>query len=407
MSEITKEAGILLHLLQKHFRSETENLPEEVLKTVDWQAVMKEAAHQAVLISAFDAAAAYRAYMPAEIYMQTFQRVSRGMMSNLQVNAAQRALTALLEKKGYPYVILKGEAAAAYYPRPDLRHLGDVDFLIDPAQKEEIGQLLEAEGYAGSMHEHVCHVVYKKPGAHLEMHFEIAGIPYGKAGEQVRSYMADALAQAEQAQQGSDRFSVPAPAHHGLILLLHMSHHMVAEGLGLRHLCDWAAFVDRTWKDAFWQEKLLPMLREIGLMKYAAVMTRAASRAVGTACPEWAQADDALCDAVLHDILTGGNFGRKDKERSSAGMMISEHGKDGIRHGSLHNLWHTLHRSTAEVFPVVKKVRVLHPVLDVYRAGLYLGRRAVGKRPSLLRMAPLAQERRSVYEQLEIFETKE
>ena len=88
-------------------------------------------------------------------------------------------------------------------------------------------------------------------------------------------------------------------------------------------------------------------------------------------------------------------------------MMISEHGKDGVGHGSLHNLYKTLHNSTESVYPIVKKIKILHPVLDTWRAGLYLCRRAVGKRPSLLRMAPLAQERRSIYEQLEIFETEE
>ena len=407
MSEITKEQNVLLHLLQKSFHPDTAVLPEEVLNTVDWSGVFKEAVQQAVLITAFDAAAVYKSYIPGEVYMQTFQQVSRGMMKNLRVSAAQKALVALLETGGYPYVILKGEAAAAYYPKPELRHLGDVDFLIDPARKEEIDSMLTAAGYTGSMHEHICHVVYKKPGAHLEMHFEIAGIPYGKPGEQVRAYMADALHNAQVTSVGGSAFAVPAEVHQGMILLLHMSHHMVAEGLGLRHLCDWAAFIDRTWEKGFWQDRLLPALEEIGLLKYASVMTKICADHLGTACPDWAAADDELCASVLHDILTGGNFGRKDAERSKAGMMISEHGKAGIHSSSLHNLWKTLHRSTGEVYPLVKKVKILHPVLDVYRAGLYLGRRVMGKRPSLLKLAPLAQERRSIYEQLEIFETKE
>lgn len=403
MTEIKKEYAVLLHLLDRSLHPERALLTDTELEGIDWDAVFKEATAQAVLLSAFDAAGVYKSHIPQDVYFGWFQKVSRGLMKNMQVNHAQRELTALLEEHGYPFVILKGEAAAAYYPRPDLRHLGDVDFLIDPAQKEAIAALLEANGYTGSMEHHICHTVFKKPGAHLEMHFEIAGIPYGQPGERVRAYMQSALAEARR----NSGFSTPAPAHHGLILLLHMGHHMVAEGLGLRHLCDWAAFVDRTAGEAFWEERLLPHLREIGLLKYACVMTKTAARAIGTVCPDWAQAEDDLCDAVLHDILTGGNFGRKDKERSSAGMMISQHGKDGIGQSSMHNLWNTLHRSTAEVFPVVKKVRVLHPVLDVYRAGLYLAKRAVGKRPSLLKMAPLAQERRSVYERLEIFETVE
>ena len=359
------------------------------------------------MLSAFDAAAQYKTFIPSTVYQAWFQRSSRVLRSNLLVENAQREMVALMKKHGYPYVILKGESAASYYPKPELRHLGDVDFLIDADQKEEIEKIFLEAGYTSELHEHICHVVLKKPGAHLEMHFEIAGIPYGQPGELVREYMHDTLSCAKWIGSSNAAFCSPDEAHHGLILLLHMQHHMVSEGLGLRHLCDWAAFVDRTLEQNFWQERLLPLLREIGLFKYACVMTHVCAKALGTACPEWAQAEADLCDAVLLDILSGGNFGRKDKERSKAGMMISEHGKDGISHGSTYNLWKTLHKSTGDKYAVVHRVKILHPILDVYRAGLYLCRWIVGKRPSLLKMVPLAQSRRKVYEQLQIFERED
>jgi len=406
MSEITKEAEILLHLLQKHFRPETENLPEAELKAADWQAVWKEAAHQAVLISAFDAAAAYRAYMPVEVYMQTFQRVSRGMMSNLRVNNAQRALGALLEGKGYPYVILKGEAAAAYYPKPELRHLGDVDFLIDPRQKAELTALLVETGYIDGKHENQYHTDFSKDGVALEMHFQLPGLPDGRARETVLDYIKDLLTFTPAAIDHQGGFPAPAAPFHGLILLLHMQKHMTGSGLGLRHLCDWAAFVERTWQASFWQQKLLPLLREIGLLKYTAVMTKVCALALGTVCPDWAEAEDELCAAVLHDILTGGNFGRKDALRSRAGMMVPRADRGGSEKGTVYRLWNTLHRSTGVMYPIVRKYRILHPVMDVYRVGVYGFRRLTGQRPSLRKLAPLAQARRSVYEQLEIFETE-
>lgn len=404
MSEITREQEVLLHLLQKSFRPDTEDLAKEILQSADWRGVFKEAAQQAVLITAFDAAAAYKACIPGEVYMQVFQRVSRGMMNNLRVSAAQKELTTLLESKGYPCVILKGEVSAAYYPKPELRHLGDVDFLIDPAQREEIEQVLLDAGYDRSGQDHNWHIAFKKDKAHLEMHFEIPGIPVGKVGELIRQYRKDLLASAKRIREGC---WAPEDDQHGLILLLHMGQHMISEGLGLRHLCDWAAFVDRTWQERFWQEDLLPLLKEIGLFRYAAVMTKLCSMYLGIVFPPWAQAEDELCNAVLNDILIGGNFGRKDPERSKAGMMLAEQETAGVSHSSTEALFRKLHRATEKQYPIVKKVKILHPVLDAYRAGLYLCRRAAGKRPSLLKMAPLAQERRSVYEQLEIFETQE
>ena len=173
-------------------------------------------------------------------------------------------------------------------------------------------------------------------------------------------------------------------------------------------MCDWAAFVEKTWQEPFWQERLLPTLKKVGLLRYAAVMTSVCGAALGTACPEWAAGvDETLCREVLLDILDGGNFGRKDRERSKAGMMISQHGKEGVSHGPVYNLWKTLHHTPPGRFPIVNRIRVLHPILDGMRVLEYLGKVVVGKRPSLIRMAPKARERRSVYEQLGIFEIDE
>lgn len=407
MYEITKEASVLLHLLRRNFRPDTELLPHSVLETVDWQAVMQESAHQAVLISAFDAVAAYKKYIPAAVYQHWFQRASRGMMSNLRVNNAQRELISLLEAHGYPYVILKGESAASYYPRPELRHLGDVDFLIDPAQKEEIVTLLTTNEYEGGKHENRYHTEFHKDGAGLELHFDLPGMPNGASGERIHHFVKDILPLAATTDKSDGQANMPVPAHHGLVLLLHMQHHMVSEGLGLRHLCDWAVFVDRTGQQPFWQKKLLPLLKEIGLFRYASVMTVVASSALGTACPDWALAEEEICNAVLHDILTGGNFGRKDALRSRSGLLIPKERNGGMEKGQLVRLWTTLHQTTATMYPIVRKFRVLYPVLDVYRVGVYCVRRLKGKRPSMVTLAPLARERRSVYEQLEIFETEE
>lgn len=405
MEEMKKEYAVLLHLLDKSLHAEIALLTDAELAEVDWDGVFKEAAHQAVLLSAFDAAAAYKSHIPQDVYFGWFQKVSRGLMSNLRMGKAQQELTALLNENGYPYVILKGEASAAYYPRPDLRHLGDVDFLIDPEKKYEIADLLSENGYARGQQESVQHIDFRKDKATLEMHYRIPGYPSGQAGEMVGRYIEPLMAFDSEAIDRRGGFPAPAKKLHGLVLLLHMQGHMTTEGLGLRHLCDWAVFVDRTAGDAFWHTDLLPLLRESGLMKYAAAMTKTAARAIGSTCPDWAQAEDDLCAAVLHDILTGGNFGRKDALRSRSSMMIPKDSNGGKEKSQMARLWTTLHTSTATMYPIVKKVKVLHPVLDVYRIGVYGVRRLTGKRPSMAKMAPLAQERRSVYERLEIFET--
>lgn len=405
MEQMTNEYRVLLHLLKNSFCRQIPPLSEDLCRAVDWNAVLHEASQQAVLLSVFDRAAAYKDYIPEDVYAHWFGKVSRSLMRNLQISKGQQNLVALLGKHGVSYVILKGEASAAYYTRPDLRHLGDIDFLIKPDQTERVTDLLLTDGYVKSDHVDVWHILFTKARVAFEMHFALPGMPEGPAGEWIRKATSELWNGIERQSSIGGGFSAPSDWHHGLILLLHMQQHMLNDGLGLRHLCDWAAFVNKTHGRDFWPEQLLPLLKEVGLLKYAAVMTRICAEYLGISCPAWAEAERSLCDAVLYDILTGGNFGRKDLARSKAGVIIDTAGEMNADQNVLLRFWDILHRSTYDMYPAAQRSRCLHYALDLYRIGLYLCRWITGKRPSLQKLTSLAEERSSIYEQLQIFET--
>ncbi len=382
----------------------TGKMPEIAGEDCDWQQVVEEAQLQTVSLILLDALAPYEAVLPKQAYETATTYGMNALSANMKVGYSQKELVGILDGDGWDYVILKGESAAAYYPKPELRTLGDVDFLIDPRQKAQIGSLLESKGYKRYLETHACHEVYRKPGAHLEMHFRVVGLPGGKRGEEAEGYLAEALKEREEKDVGSGKFRAPADHHHGLVLLLHMQYHMLSEGLGLRHLCDWASFVHSTWQKPFWQKSLLPLLRRIGLMTYAAVMTRTAALYLGTACPDWAQADADLCQGVMEDIMSGGNFGKKDESRTASGQMISNRGQDGTRHSKLYYLRKSLQIVIFEQHPQLKHQPVRLELYTLWRAGRYGVRMLLGKRPDLRRVSAEADARKSVYDRLHIFE---
>ena len=396
----TLEQRVLIELLAGEISGKSE-LCEEELKSVDWAEVLKESKAQAVALMAAEAVVKYRDYIPN---YSDFENIAAAAHSlNVRTAFEEQQLNNIMGDR--PFVILKGMAAASYYPKPRGRSLGDIDFLIDPSHREEIEELLSKNGYKNWDRDHICHVVFKKGNAHLEMHFEIAGIPYGKAGERVREFMSDALKNPLTAEFDGWSFPVPNDIYHGLIILLHMQHHMLGEGLGLRHICDWACYLQKTENKPFWSE-LLNLFEEIGILTYAKVISKISSMYFHINCPKWAEdADEVLCRDVMEDILTGGNFGRKDSTRAKSGMMISEHGKSGTSRGKLANLFWTLHHSTPSIFPIVKKCPLLYPFLDCYRAFLYLVKTAKGERASFAKLLPQANERKSVYDRLHLFDT--
>ena len=398
---------MLLHLAARNLSANPPTLvwSETELQGLDWAAVYEMSNRQAITLAAFDAAAVYKPYILDEVYGKWKNSAMSVLQSDFAVEQSQVDLIALLDKGKYPYVILKGLAASAYYPNPELRALGDVDFLIDPAQQTEIEELLLNEGYVKSHGDHPNHVVFCKPKAHLEMHFEVAGVPYGRQGEEVRAFLKTAVFEPQTRERNGETFCAPTDAYHGLILLLHMQHHMLGEGLGIRHLCDWAAFVTQTGKESFWAETLLPLLKKIGLFTYASVMTKTCALYLNMSCPTWAsEARETVCAEVMEDVLACGNFGQNDKQRSKGGMLVSEHGKDGTKHGRIYYLFKILHQETWQK-KCVKKFVLLYPFVWVWQVVWHLWRTVTGKSKPL-QVFSEAEKRKQIYEKLKVFETE-
>ena len=397
----TLEQRVLVELLAGEITGNT-TLSEADAKAADWSEVLKEAQAQTVILMAGDAAVKYRDYI--EDYAEWTKTASSAHVANVRTAYSEQELNRLMV--GRKFLILKGMAAASYYPKPYERSLGDIDFLIVPSERQDIKALLIENGYQSHDIEHAYHEVFNKGYTHLEMHFEIAGIPNGRPGEIVREFMSDAVNHSVTA--GFDSWSFPAPEaiYHGLIILLHMQGHMLSEGLGLRHICDWACYLQKTENEPFWSE-LLDLFKRIGIFTYAQVISKICSMYFHINCPDWAEtADEELCRDVMDDVLVGGNFGRKDETRAKSGMMISERSKTGKKHGKFYNLYLLVHNTTPQRYPIVKKHPFLCPFYDLKRIVLYIIKSAKGQRYSITRLAPLADQRKSVYDRLHLFETE-
>ncbi len=374
--------------------------------TIDWRAVAKEAAQQAVSLLAFDSASKVVEHIPAEVYRQWTERAFAAMSVNARIDHIQHELTALLDRDHHPYVILKGAASAAYYPKAELRTQGDIDFLIDPAQSEAISALLQQNGYIAENIHSNHHTVFKKAGVVLEMHFREPAIPQGPIGDKIRAFLQDNIHKTQTLNNGTHDFYAPTDSRHGLILLLHSQHHMLSEGLGLRHLCDWACFVQKTATRPFWKE-LIPFIKEIGLFTYASVITQLCNTYFSTPLPDWAEINEqSLVANLMEDVLIGGNFGKKDRQRSRSGMMITYTGSNNTTHSRFYYLFRTLTNAIQATHPSVNSFPILYPVFAIKVIIQYTLKVARGERLPIGELANTANERRSVYHKLHIFEVK-
>ena len=143
MSELmimTQTDSILLSLITKSLFGTSTPIPSEA----DWSAVFSEAKQQTVLGIA---SAALPDDMPQEERTKWTTEEYRQIANQVRYWNAHDQLHQLLTDNNIPYVILKGGAAAMYYPAPMLRAMGDIDFLVPTEKFEQIRALLLSNGY--------------------------------------------------------------------------------------------------------------------------------------------------------------------------------------------------------------------------------------------------------------------
>lgn len=334
------------------------------------------------------------------------KNINQALADNARIDYEHARIHEIMTEAGIPYTILKGYASALYYRDPLMRSMGDVDFLVDNRYLEAAADAMEKNGYKKTHKNREFHDVYIGNNCRCELHSEPAGIPKGKTGEKVREYLADVIECSKEAQTEVGTVRVPSDFHHGLIILLHMCHHLTGDGLGMRHLCDWAVFVSSLGEKKF-LEMFEEKLKSIGMWEFAKIMTAIACDYLGAAEMKWAEnADKKLARRILKDIFSGGNFGQKSPDRSHESLLISSKNEKDIP--MIKQLFRSANSIVYSNWKIAKKYKILLPIGWIFFGGRYLIRSVFGKRPAVRvkKIAKEAAERKELYAKLKMFETE-
>lgn len=185
-------------------------------------------------------------------------------------------------RRGIKAVELKGRSAAAFYPEPDLRVCGDIDWWFpDP------------EGWMSAL------VAARENGCYLETDSD-GDVHYVLNGVVVEHH----------------RHGLEADGAVGQLLLFntHILHHAMGAGIGLRHLCDLALALDAL-DGKYDRGEYLSLLESRGLLKWNAVLEEIISYLK--------EGDEDRCSRLakrlLSSIMVDGEFGL-GRSRRFAGM---------------------------------------------------------------------------------------
>lgn len=379
------------------------------LVEADWEQVEKLAKDQGVLAMLYQGSMKYKDIIPAERIQIWRGAMYATVLRNDHMNQAQSELLGWLSEKGIRAVILKGASVARYYNPSDMRYLGDIDLLIDPSDLDRAAELLKAHGYRRNAHEHDFHVSFVRDDVNLELHYRATVVPPGKGGQAAGKIMDQFLDEATMVGMNDVRFPALSEKHQALMLLMHTERHMLEGGIGLRQLCDWAAFLS-VQENAAAMDDFIHMFQACGLLTFAKAVTDACVCYLGLQAERaaWCQpSENSLVDALMEDVFRSGNMGQADHQGESE-LFIGREMLNSKNQTAVRRLILNLNKLVYSHFPITRRCKWLLPVFWVYLPMRYFVRSLFGmrKKKSMFRTLKQSQKRFELHRRLHLYEVE-
>ena len=303
-------------------------VPHEYAQETDWGAVYREMAIHGVAGIPCDLIGdlplddgvreAWKRYcVNQQIY---YQRIA----------ATQTEVCTAFEETGIGYVVLKGMAAAMYYPVPGYRTMGDIDILIKEEDLSGAEKVLWGLSFNRIRGINDRHLNFRRNDVELELHVKFARSKDEAAEKVLNNYLMIGFEKRDKKMAGRSPFYVFPVEQNGMVILQHLRQHLT-EGIGLRQVTDWMCFVNYSGLTDW--SVFNEISRRAGLFTFQKVLTKMCEKYLTLFKREdiaWCdEADDSVCDELMRFVLSRGNFGYKVKDGNLGGKIASAGGIGG------------------------------------------------------------------------------
>ena len=251
-------------------------------------------------------------------------KLKRFVMSNLatgqMLNNALVNIVAELRKHGVEPVLLKGQGIAKCYPLPELRQCGDIDIYVG---KENFAKTCEVIGAMSTPEDHhgdipsLKHFHTRIGKAFIEIH-RYTDVYFPGRLDKVYQEISD-----EGMETGLVPLDfagvpvmIPSIDFNVFFIFNHFWHHFIADGVGLRQICDWVRLLHVN-HGKINLDYLADVLNKMKLMKEWQVFAYIAVNTLGLPSEEMPFYDPKYKkggDKVLELIMQEGNFGYENQK---------------------------------------------------------------------------------------------
>lgn len=300
------------------------------LAAADWFVLARMAEEQAVPGLLYQAATLLPSgvKVPGDMVLDLMARCEEIAYENRRKAVLVQRLLARFKAQGLSPLQMKGASVAVYYPRPELRESGDIDFYFPPAELAAAQSCLSAPYRApdGSLHG-------REGGVDIDLHDHYFDL-----------------------HVPARRLPVPGSAEATILMLsAHILKHAIGTGIGIRQCCDLAAAC-RALEGAFDPAALKTYFHRTGTLRWNRLLFSFLVERLGLDEQIFAQIFGTARVAsapLLNIILEGGNFGHYAAARRDKIAAGTSHRKRDTLRRFLHRLPFSLRFAPRETFATI------------------------------------------------------
>lgn len=325
-----------LHFLRYCLSPNIQSIPECAVR-IDWTGLLQFAIKQSIVGICWQGVkrmGCLEENKPTEDdVLEWMAEISKIEKQNRKVNAVAAKVVIDFQRHGFDACVLKGQGNALLYPTQSLRTPGDIDLYVHPqlsggtwenddvAVRHIIAFCKSIDSSARAVYHHIdIPTVDKVP---VEVHYRPTWMNNPKHNKRLQSILAILLSQKE----GNKKVSLPDDAgqivtpgfqFNVIFQLSHILNHLLHEGVGLRQLIDYYYLLQleecNTQEKTFLNEEL----SACGLLRIGSAVSWVLEEVFGLQETYLiTNPNGHYGQQLLHEMLTGGNFGKFDDRKLS------------------------------------------------------------------------------------------
>ncbi len=234
-----------------------------------------------------------------------------------------KELTKCFQNQGYRSCVLKGIGFAQLYPIPERRLGGDIDLWVEGDRKKVMSWLRSEY--------QIEHDVWHNVGVQIfndvpvEVHFHPGWVYNPFHNYRLQQWFEREKINILGEVNPNLGVSVPSVEFDAVYSLAHSFRHLIAEGVGLRHVVDYYYILYTLSADK--RKDVQSLLRRFGMIKFASAMMWVLQEVCGMSSEYF------LCEPnekegrfLLDEIMRGGNFGHyrtDNRKRNTVARMLA------------------------------------------------------------------------------------